>query len=159
MKHASYDAKCGICRTNAGDAAIDGGIVFENDLWLVRHLMPGRGLPGWMIVQSQRHVPGIAYFDDAEAANFGPAFRHFEKVLEEVSGALRIYTAAMNESFPHFHCHLIPRYKKMPKDAASWAVFDLFRASAEGEVAVDRDEATRLTNAYREALKAYPPPR
>jgi diadenosine tetraphosphate (Ap4A) HIT family hydrolase len=112
-----------------------------------------------MMVQSQRHVPGIADFDDAEAADFGPAFRHFEKVLQQVTGALRIYTASMNESFPHFHCHLVPRYQRMPKDAASWAVFDLFRASSEGEITVDRAEAARLTEAYRQALKASPPPR
>ncbi len=159
MKHASYDESCGICKANAGGAPIAGGVVFENDLWLVRHLMPGRGVPGWMMVQSQRHVPGIAYFNDEEAGNFGPAFRHFEKVLEHVTGAVRIYTAAMNESFPHFHCHIVPRYEKMPKDAAAWAVFDLFRASAEGEVAVNREEADRLTAAYREALKSNPPPR
>lgn len=159
MKHPSHDEGCGICKTNAGEAPIPGGIVFENDLWLVRHLMPGRGVPGWMMVQSQRHVAGIAYFNDDEVASFGPSFRHFEKALEKVTGAQRIYTAAMNESFPHFHCHIVPRYAKMPKDASAWEVFDLFRATGAGEVEVDRAEAERLTEAYRQALKASPPPR
>lgn len=159
MKHESYDGSCAICKTNSGDFPIPGGVVFENDLWLVRHLMPGRGVPGWMMVQSQRHVAGIAAFNDEEAANFGPAFRHFERVLEEVTGALRIYTASMNESAAHFHCHLVPRYESMPKGAVGWDIFDLFRASGAGEIEVDSVEADRLLDAYRTALAASPPPR
>lgn len=158
MKHPSSVSTCAICKANSGEAPIPGGIIFENDLWLVRHLAPGRGVPGWMMVQSQRHVAGISSFNDAEAANFGPAFRHLQKVLQDVTGALRIYTASMNESSPHFHCHLIPRYAQMPKDASAWGVFDLFRASAEGEIAVDAAEVGRLTQAFRAALMVAPPP-
>ena len=158
MLHPSHDPACGICRTNADATSIPGGLVFENGLWLVRHLMPGRGVHGWMMVQSQRHVSGIAHFSDEEAANLGPALRHLQRVLEEVTGALRIYTAAMGESFPHFHCHMVPRYATMPRDASAWAVFDLFRASGEGEVRVDPNEVARITEAYRSALAADPPP-
>jgi diadenosine tetraphosphate (Ap4A) HIT family hydrolase len=158
MKHPSNVSTCGICKADGGEAPIPGGIIFENDLWLVRHVTPGRGVPGWMMVQTQRHVAGIGSFNDTEASNFGAALRHLHKVLQDVTGALRIYTASMNESAPHFHCHLVPRYAKMPKDASAWDVFDLFRASAEGEIAVDAPEAERLTQAYRAALKANPPP-
>jgi diadenosine tetraphosphate (Ap4A) HIT family hydrolase len=154
MKHASFDVSCGICRTNASGSAL-----FENDLWSIRRMPPGIGVPGWMMLNSQRHVAGIAYFDDDEAANFGPALRHFERVLEEVTGALRIYTAAMGESFPHFHTHLVPRYAQMPKDAKAWAVFDLYRATQEKEISIDEDEAARLADAYRQALGENPPPR
>lgn len=158
MKHPSKVSTCAICKANSGEVPIPGGIIFENDLWLVRHLTPGRGVPGWTMVQSQRHVAGISGFNDAEAANFGPAFRHLHQVLQDVTGALRIYTASMNESSPHFHCHLVPRYVRMPKDSSAWEVFDLYRASAEGEIVVDAAEVDRLTKAYRAALKATPPP-
>ena len=154
MKHPSYDESCGICRGNAS-----GNALFENDLWLIRRMPPGIGVPGWLMLNSQRHVPGVAHFDDEEAANFGPALRHFERVLEEVSGALRIYTAAMGESFPHFHAHMVPRYATMPKDAAAWAVFDLYRATQAKEVEVDEDEAARVAEAYRQALQRNSPPR
>jgi diadenosine tetraphosphate (Ap4A) HIT family hydrolase len=107
---------------------------------------------------SRRHVGGPAHFNDREAANFGPALRHFERVLEEVTGALRIYTAALGESSPHFHAHMVPRYSAMPKDAKAWAVFDLLRAAKAGEVAVDPREVQRVTEAYRDALLARPPP-
>jgi diadenosine tetraphosphate (Ap4A) HIT family hydrolase len=64
----------------------------------------------------------------------------------------------MGESSPHFHCHLVPRYAEMPNDAKGWAVFDLLRASAAGEVQVDSAEVARVNEAFRVALLASPPP-
>ena len=147
-----------MCEINAGEKTSAGGIVFENDLWLVRPAGPPYAVPGWMMLHSQRHVGGPAHFDDAEAANFGPALRHFERVLEEVTGALRIYTAAMGESFPHFHGHMIPKYKEMPFDAKAMAVFDLQRRAAAGEIKADMAEVERITAAYTRALRENPPP-
>lgn len=150
MKHPTFDAGCAVCRGNAGEAEV----LFENELWLVR---PGAGVPGWMTVQAQRHVPGIAYFNDVEVANFGPAFRHFEKLLEDVTGALRIYTCAMGESSPHFHCHIVPRYEKMHDNASGFDVFGLLRASPERKAA-EAAETERLKAAYKQALADSPPP-
>jgi len=82
MKHPSFDDACGICKGNAS-----GSELFENDLWLVRSMPPHIGVPGWMMMTSQRHVPGPAHFNDEEAANFGLALRHFERVLEELREA------------------------------------------------------------------------
>lgn len=158
MRHDSYDATCGICKSNAGEGTATADPVYENELWVVRRLGPGLGVPGWMMMISQRHVAGPAHFNDREAENFGISIRHLERVLEEVTGALRIYTAAMGESFPHFHCHMVPRYEKMPKDASAWEVFDLLRATGAGEVSVDQKEAGRIAAAYRDALAAAPPP-
>ena len=67
-------------------------------------------MAGWLTLQTRRHVPEPAAFSDAEAASFGPTLRFFESVLRDITGALRIYTVAMGESFPHFHGHLVPRY-------------------------------------------------
>ena len=55
-----------------------------------------------MMIQTQRHAACIAFFNDAEALSFGPILRHLQKVLLEITGALRSYTASMNESAPHF---------------------------------------------------------
>jgi diadenosine tetraphosphate (Ap4A) HIT family hydrolase len=111
-----------------------------------------------MLLITRRHVGGPAHFDDAEAAHFGLALRHFERILEEVTGALRIYTAAMGESHAHFHAHMVPRYAVMPNGVKAWAVFDLQRAAAAGEVQVDRAEVARISDAYRQRLTQEPPP-
>jgi diadenosine tetraphosphate (Ap4A) HIT family hydrolase len=141
---------CGVCQSLATLPSL-----YEDDLWAVRHAEPA-GVPGWMLLMTKRHVGGPAHFDDREAAVFGVALRHFERVLEEVTGALRIYTAAMGESHPHFHAHLVPRTATMPRDAKAWSVFDLQRAVGAGEVAIDRAEIARVSEAYRRALAGAP---
>lgn len=107
---------------------------------------------------SRRHVPGPAQFDARETASFGPTWVHLQRVLLEVTAALRIYSAAMGESSPHFHGHLVPRFASMPKDAKAWGVFDLQRAAAAHEIEVDEAEALRVSTAYARALQATPPP-
>ena len=156
MKHSSFSATCGICASLAGPTPSPP--LFENELWHVRHIEAPYGVAGWMMVISQRHVAGPAHFDDREAASFGPTLRHLEKTLEQLTGALRIYTAAMGESHPHFHCHMVPRYPETPKGAKAWGLFDLQRAAAAGEITVDPAEVARLCELYRQALAASPPP-
>jgi diadenosine tetraphosphate (Ap4A) HIT family hydrolase len=146
---------CGMCSklSKNADAA-----VFENDLWHVRPIDSPTGVPGWMMMVAKRHVPGPAHFDAREIASFGPSWCHLQRVLLEVTGALRIYTAAMGESSPHFHGHLVPRYAEMPKDAKGWAVFDLERAAKAGEVVHAPEEVARVTRAFADALRQSPPP-
>jgi diadenosine tetraphosphate (Ap4A) HIT family hydrolase len=146
---------CGICKKLASSEPAS---VFENDLWHVRPIDAPSGVPGWMMMVARRHVPGPAHFDAREIASFGPTWCHLQRVLLEVTGALRIYTAALGESSAHFHGHLVPRYEHMPKNAKGWAVFDLERAAKTGEVPVDGAEVARLTRAFAEALAHDPPP-
>jgi diadenosine tetraphosphate (Ap4A) HIT family hydrolase len=147
---------CAVCASLSGEGRLQP--LFEDDLWHVRHASAPFGVPGWMMLISRRHVGGPAHFNDEEARAFGPALRHFERVLEEVTGALRIYTAAIGESSQHFHAHMVPRYASMPKNASAWGVFDLERAAKAGEISVDRTEVKRLSEAYQAALSGCPPP-
>ena len=142
--------ECGVCQSLAE-------LLRHQGCTAVRHAEPA-GVPGWMLLVARRHVAGPAHFDDREAAAFGPTLRHLERVLEQVTGALRIYTAAMGESHPHFHAHMVPRYATMPRDAKAWSVFDLQRAVGAGEVAIDRAEIARISEAYRQTLAAAPRP-
>lgn len=128
--------------------------IFEDELWHVRPIEAPAGVAGWMIVVAKRHVAGPAHFDDAEAASFGLALRHFSQVLLETTGALRIYTAALGEAVPHFHCHLVPRYEDTPKKG--WGLFDLQRAAKEGEITVDPQRIRSVNAAYGHALSANP---
>ena len=145
----SNDPTCRICSVSMGQLEIPHGILYQDDLWVVRHSAPPYGVAGWLTIQSRRHVPEPAEFNDAEAESFGPTLRYFEGVLREITGALRIYTAAMGESFPHFHCHMVPRYPETPNGVKAWGVFDLSRQAAEGTIAVDEAEVTRIVEAFR----------
>jgi diadenosine tetraphosphate (Ap4A) HIT family hydrolase len=155
MALPSRDPGCGVCASLATPTAPP---LFQNQLWQVQQISAPSGVPGWMLLVSQRHLAGPAFFDDREAASFGPTLRHLQRALLDVTGALRIYMAAMGESSPHFHCHLVPRYASMPKDARAWGVFDLQRAAAAGEIEVDPAATARMAEAYRQALAVNPPP-
>ena len=159
MSDPSYVEGCPVCALAAGETSVTHGEVYRDDLWMIWHPGPPYPVAGWMTMLTHQHVAGIAHFDDRHAARLGPDLRHFEKVLEEVTGALRIYTATMNESSPHFHLHMVPRYAEMPQDAKAWAVFNLQGAASRGEVNADETEVARIVAAYRAALASNPPPR
>jgi diadenosine tetraphosphate (Ap4A) HIT family hydrolase len=150
------DANCQVCAKLAAERTSH--LLFENDLWQVRAADAPTAVPGWTLLISRRHVAGPAQFNAREVASFGPTWVHLQRVLLEVTGALRIYTAAMGESSPHFHGHLVPRFATMPKDAKAWAVFDLQRAAVAREIEVDEAEALRVSSAYARALRVSPPP-
>lgn len=159
MKHPSNDPACGVCKFSTGETAIEYGVVYEDDLWLVRHAPAPYGVAGWLTVQSQRHTPELAAFDDREAAAVGPFLRAVGQALKAATGALRVYTVSMNESFPHFHAHLVPRYPVMAKNARGYDVFALQNAARTGEIAIDTAEIARIVAEVRATLAASPPGR
>jgi diadenosine tetraphosphate (Ap4A) HIT family hydrolase len=126
--------------------------VHQDELWVVHPIPQGNGVPGWLLVQSRRHVAGIQELDAAEAASLGPLLVRLQRVLIEVTGAERIYTASLNESAPHLHIHLAPRYATMPADATGFRLFDLLRATASGEIPADREGAARIADQLRARL-------
>jgi diadenosine tetraphosphate (Ap4A) HIT family hydrolase len=154
-EQALHDPACALCASiTAKDRKPP---LWHDDLFEVRHIDPPWGVAGWMMLVARRHVAGPAHFNDQEARAFGPLLRHLSRSLEQVTGALRIYTAALGEAVPHLHCHLVPRYAQMPLGAKGWAVFDLQRAAGAGEVTVEAAEVERLSAAYRAALALDPP--
>ncbi len=155
-RHESHEENCGVCRENAGELELPYGIVWENDLWLLRHFPPPGSAVGWVTLQTKRHVPGPGYFDDREVVSFGPTLRHVCKVLQEATASLRIYVAAMGESAHHFHMHLVPKYEDGPK---AWAVFGQAAEVAAGRLSVDASKVEALVVDLRARLAANPPTR
>lgn len=141
---------CALCKSLHVEAPI-----WENDLWHLRPIEAPAGVAGWMILVARRHVAGPGWFDDREAASFGPTLRHCARALEETTGALRIYIAALGEAVQHFHCHLVPRYADSP--AKGWGLFDLQRAAKAGELVVPEGRVADVAERYRQALIASPP--
>jgi diadenosine tetraphosphate (Ap4A) HIT family hydrolase len=146
------DVICGVCATLSGPKRLEP--IYEDELWHLRHDEAPSGVPGWLMLITRRHVGGPAHFNAPEASSFGPLLCRVSKALEEVSGALRVYTAALGESWPHFHAHLVPRTATMPRDAKAWSVFDLQRAARAGEIQpADPVEVRRITEALRQQLR------
>lgn len=150
----SHKHNCPLCAQNTGAVPTNGGIIFQDTTWLLRHFTQGRGVSGWLVLQTMRHVSGVQDFDDNEADTLGPMIRRTQRALLRITGAERIYIASMNESSPHFHCHLVPRYATMPLDAVGWSLFDLPRASEAGEYAVDDARSLAICDELRQQFAA-----
>jgi diadenosine tetraphosphate (Ap4A) HIT family hydrolase len=148
-------ASCSLCEALSAD---DGQVIFENALWQVRPIEPPAGVPGWILLVTRRHVASGAQLNEREQRSYGPTWCHLQRVLLEVTGAQRIYTATLGELTPHFHCHLVPRFERMPSDALGFAVFDLQRAAKAGELVVDPADVAKLSAQLALALKGDPPP-
>jgi len=150
-----HDPSCALCQSLHGPTAR--APLWEDAHWHVRAIDPPYGVAGWLILVPRKHTPGPAHMSDAEARSFGLILRYFEKALEEVTGALRIYTAALGEAVPHMHVHMVPRFASMPGDAKGWAVFDLQRRAQAGEVVVSEAEMQGVLSALRTRIAEHPP--
>lgn len=122
---------CGVCRLHADDAS-RALWIHQDGPWLLRHHPLPAPLPGWLLLDSVRHVGGPADFNTEECATLGAALQRASALVRQLSGCERVYAIAFGEGARHFHLHLIPRHGD---DAASesWRVADLYRQVAAGE--------------------------
>jgi diadenosine tetraphosphate (Ap4A) HIT family hydrolase len=65
------DSDCFICRKHGGQISIPGGAIYEDDLIYVGHAQIPDGQTsaylGYLMLEPQRHVPGLADLTNAEA--------------------------------------------------------------------------------------------
>lgn len=143
---------CSICSHVAKVAEEPATAIYRNGDWVVIAMPGAAGVPGWAMMLSQRHVSGFDELDDSAAASFGPTLRRVQRAMLAATGAERIYTASLNESAPHVHIHMAPRYASMPNNAVGFAAFDLLRASSAGEIEVDLERSAQIAADIRARL-------
>lgn len=97
------------CRANQGELQPPGGVIWDDGLWRVEHMLAPAVLPGWLILKTVRHVESLAKITPAEAAALGPLLHRLTAALEAETRADRIYAALFAEAVRHVHFHLIPR--------------------------------------------------
>ena len=149
MTNASPD--CPACKSIAASAGSP-SLVYADELWVLRHSGSPYPAAGWMLMHSRRHMAGAAYFNEREAADFGPALQRFSRAILDATGALRIYVASLTEATPHFHCHLVPRYQDGP---VAWAAFNDLARAREGLVEVDAKRVAEIIRACRATLAVH----
>lgn len=110
--------------------------ICENEHWILKHAARPYPAAGWLVLISKRHVAGPAYFTASEQTAIGPAISAFSRAIIDKTGALRVYVASMNESSPHFHMHLVPRYEDGKR---GWPLFAEQERAAKGEIHVRDD--------------------
>jgi diadenosine tetraphosphate (Ap4A) HIT family hydrolase len=146
---------CPICQTLATVAASE-EYVCESEHWILKHAARPYPIAGWLVLISKRHVAGPAFFSEAEQAAIGPAISTVSRAIIDRTGALRVYVASMNESSPHFHMHLVPRYENGPP---GWSLFAEQQRAAKGDIQLSEDAVLQLVRDLRASSSQWMPAR
>ena len=115
-----YDPECLICRKQGGDFPVPGGAIYIDDLVYASHAHLSDGQDsiylGWLVVESRRHIPGLADLNDEEAQRLGLLIACLSRVLKEITSAEHVYAFVLGHHIPHLHVHLLPRYPGTPRE-------------------------------------------
>jgi len=115
---------CSVCAEVAGRIAAPGGVVFQNDWWVVAHHTGPWTDPGELIVKARRHCESLSELTPAERASLGPVLSAAVAAVERVVRPERVYVASWGERVRHVHFFLLPRTRSLP---AGHVVSDVYR--------------------------------
>jgi histidine triad (HIT) family protein len=111
---------CIICRKHSEDFVVPGGVIYQDDRVYAGHAHIAEGQAntylGWLVIETQRHIPGIADLSDQEGQAVGLLAARLSRVLKNITAAEHIYVFVMGHNVPHFHLHLLPRYPGTPRE-------------------------------------------
>jgi diadenosine tetraphosphate (Ap4A) HIT family hydrolase len=132
-------ADCRICAL-VSQARPD--IVHADDLWHAS-LLPGREVPGWLVLCLRRHAEEATGMNPAEAATFGPLVARLSEALKAATAAERVYLMAFGEEFPHWHVLLAARPADLPLEHRRASFFNNAHRYRDVESAVATAQRTR----------------
>jgi diadenosine tetraphosphate (Ap4A) HIT family hydrolase len=120
---------CGVCRLHADSVACARYEIGRGRTWVLRRHPDPAPLPGWLLLDSRRHLGGPIDFSPEEAAAWGSAVQDASRLVQSLSGIERVYAIGFGEGARHLH--LIPRFGNDP-DIEAWKVADLYRMVMDG---------------------------
>lgn len=128
---------CPICTSL--DAERDPAEILRRGGFRIRRHPSPSPIAGWTIVDLVRHAATLDELSGDEAAELGRLVSAVVGAIRAATGCDRVYVLSFAEAARHVHVHLAPRHEADPR-TAGWAIADLYRAVAAGEVAA-ADEA------------------
>lgn len=125
--------ECLTCLLNQGDGKAPGGVIYQDGLWRLEHVLEPIPMVGWLVLKPLRHVEHVADLTDREARTFGPLTRRITRAMREVLRPEKIYLSLYAEApgHAHLHVHLIPRFADTPPDRRGPHIFEYLRESSE----------------------------
>lgn len=115
---------CTMCAEIAGRIAAPGGVIHEDEFWIVSHHTGPYTDPGELMVKARRHSESVAELSQREAAALGPVLRAAVTAIEHVVRPERVYVASFGERQRHLHFYLLPRTANLP---AGHVISDVYR--------------------------------
>jgi histidine triad (HIT) family protein len=146
------DTTCLLCREIAGDIALPGGPLVDDELVFAFHVPPLESDPtpylGHLLVSPKRHIDHFGDLKPSEAARIGTVAARLGKALRQTGPVERVYAAVIGTHVPHFHLHLLPRYVGMPSEVR-WYAVDEWEGAERGGPAEIATLTDRLTASMR----------
>ncbi|MBI2845016.1 MAG: HIT family protein [Chloroflexi bacterium] len=110
---------CFVCRKQLGEIAIPGGAIYKDELVYAGHvqILEGNSTAylGYLMVEPQRHIPGLGDLNDEEAQALGRLVARLSRALKSTERAEHVYAFVLGHHVPHLHIHLVPRYPGAPR--------------------------------------------
>jgi histidine triad (HIT) family protein len=107
---------------------------------------------GMLLLQSCRHVEGIAELRGPEAARLGRLLQASSEALTRCTGAPWTYVFSFAEGFRHLHLFVVARYADLPKEFVRLSISDWPGAPKGGREQVV-DLSRRLGEVVRQRLE------
>ena len=83
IDEGGYRPDCVACQANAGQLQAPGGVIYQDALWRLEHILSPAPLAGWLVLKPKRHCEGLDFLTGAEAAALGPLMRRFSAALRD----------------------------------------------------------------------------
>jgi diadenosine tetraphosphate (Ap4A) HIT family hydrolase len=115
---------CTMCAEIAGRIVPPGGVIHEDEFWIVSHHTGPYTDPGELMVKARRHSESVAELSQPEATALGPVLRAAVTAIERVVRPERVYMASYGERQRHLHFYLLPRTANLP---AGHVISDVYR--------------------------------
>ncbi len=111
---------CYICRKHRGKEKLAGEVIYQDDLIFISHAaIPQEketGYLGAILIEPQRHAPGMADLTDEEAQHIGLWAKRMSIALKQSEKAEHVYLFVMGHHVDHLHLWLVPRYPGTPRE-------------------------------------------
>ena len=139
---------CMACDVLAGRTRAPGGIIYENDYWVVDHSVSPVVLRGFLIIKPKRHCEQIAELTIEEMASLAPILHNTAIALTRVLRPEKIYICSFGEKVKHIHFYVIPRTLDMPASG-----LEVLHLMFDGRWSCSDDEATEIATAVKEEIE------
>lgn len=104
---------CISCQTVSGTFQPPGGIVFDNDYWLVALRKNPHRSPCYPFIILKRHCEHVNELTQDEAASLGETMRLTAQAVTAVVQPAKIHFGVYAEEVKHLHVHVFPRMPDM----------------------------------------------
>jgi diadenosine tetraphosphate (Ap4A) HIT family hydrolase len=141
---------CLACDVLEGRIQPPGGVIYEDEHWVVDHSISPVALRGWLILKPRRHVENFGELTDEEATRFGPISRTAAAAVQRALGPDRVYVCSFGEEWRHVHVHIVPRYPGM--EPLSWELLGEMWSGSSKWACCD-EEAEEAAGAIRRAWR------